>query len=189
MLLEEMVKLDPEVLHYKVIGVSQLIDLLDFSRGSQFVATTTLTEPDYRKTGCPYRDRIWKLNRRIYHINSLYPNMVNNQRRREELAANFTSWPRNWGRRIPGPPFVVDLKGDANLQLYLEGKIHRELEHRFLTTDGAVVPDEEMAPFLRVRGPRPHQGTERPIELRNIKIEHILSMVIQHKGYLINVRA
>jgi hypothetical protein len=186
MLLDEMRKLDPKVRKYKKIGISDLIDMLDVSRGSQFIATTTLTVPDYRRTGCPYRDNLYKLNRRVYHINSPYANMVNNQREREGLPKNFKPELRHWGGRLVGPPFVVMLK-DANLHLYLEAKVHEEIKHEYLTADGRIIPEEELVPFLRVRGPRPHQGTEKPTELRNIAVEHILSMVIDGKGYVIHV--
>lgn len=179
-------KLTPEVDNYTEIGVQALIDLLDVSRGSQFIATTTLTIPEYRKTACPFRDNLYKLDRRIYHINSPYKNMVNNQRKREGLPADFVPEQRTWGGRVIGPPFVVGLK-DANFHLYLEAKIHQELGHTYLTGDGETIPEAAIDPFIRKRGPRPHQGTEHPTELRNIAIEHILTLVAENKGYTLNV--
>jgi hypothetical protein len=94
-------------------------------KGTTFVTIVAETDPKLRKRGNPYAGRVTKRSRVNGAIGWIYGNGVNRQRIREGLDPDFEAFPRKWGERIKGTPFV-EHKGNT----YLELKVERVLLDR-----------------------------------------------------------
>lgn len=158
----------------QVITQKHLLDILKQQKGVTFVTLTSVTTPRMRKTDNPYYKGSgeWNL-RKISRVNGaigwVYENSVNYQREREGKEADFESYPRQWGQRLYPTPLVYHPKKD---KYYLEVKVEKRLETKYVTNNGKEVPIEELKPFLyNSSGGR--QGVDNKIKLRDYSIKNI----------------
>jgi len=150
------------------ITLGDLKAALASRKGTSFVTIVAVTEPRMRKRGNPYSGRVFKRSRVNGAIGWLYDSGVNRQRVREGLEPDFESFPRKWGERIKGTPFV-EHKGKT----YLELKVERALSTEYLL-DGEVIDKsviEEWLPKPKPEGER--QQVEAPVILRDYDLANI----------------
>jgi hypothetical protein len=137
-------------------------------KGTTFVTIVAETDPKLRKRGNPYAGRVTKRSRVNGAIGWIYGNGVNRQRIREGLDPDFEAFPRKWGERIKGTPFV-EHKGNT----YLELKVERVLGTEYLL-DGEPIDRsliEEWLPKRKPEGER--QQVENPVILRDYNLANI----------------
>ena len=137
-------------------------------KGTSFVTIVAEPDPKLRKRGNPYSGRVVKRSRVNGAIGWIYDSGVNRQRIREGLEPDFESFPRKWGQRIKGTPFV-EHKG----RTYLELKVERALSTEYLL-DGEVIDKsviEEWLPKRKAEGER--QQVENPVILRDYDLANI----------------
>jgi len=151
-------------------------------RPISFVAETT---PEL-KSGNPFggttrTHRLRKLSRVSGMIGFRYDNAVNNQRMREGTPVDattgevleFVAEPRKWGVRREGTPFV-DHKGST----YLEVKVERSLHCEYRMDDGTPVDASIVEPWLPSREEGRRQMVEKPVILRDYKMENLREVTI-----------
>ena len=137
-------------------------------KGTTFVTIIAETDPKLRKRGNPYAGKVTKRSRVNGAIGWIYGNGVNRQRIREGLEPDFEAFPRKWGERIKGTPFV-EHKGNT----YLELKVERVLGTEYLL-DGEPIDRsliEEWLPKRKPEGER--QQVENPVILRDYNLANI----------------
>lgn len=137
-------------------------------KGTSFVTIVALTDPRMRKRGNPYIGRVQKRSTVNGAIGWIYQNSVNRERARENLEPDFEAFPRKWGQRIKGTPFV-EHKGKT----YLELKVERAISTEYLL-DGEVVDKSVIEEWLPKRKPEgERQEVDRPIILRDYDLANI----------------
>ena len=165
----------------KTVSLGEFLATLESARGARPVTFTATTDARLRKTGNPF-GQVNKRSEVNGMVNWHYQNAVNRQRAREDSATDFEARPRKWGKRIPKSPFVVH-KG----ALYLEVKVERSLNHRYVTPDGRALTDADVAPFLPKRSSNAaHQGVEREIILRDYRVDHMDAISIDGERLVID---
>jgi hypothetical protein len=157
---------------------NELIGFLTGIRGATFATLTTETEPKLLKTGNTL-GTVRKVSRVNVCLGFQYEAAVNRQRVREDGTPDFESAPRQWGERIPGT-VLVSHKGKT----YLETKVEKSLDHKYLGTNGTVLADELIAPFLPKKGAT-RQGTEKEIIVRDYDIGSIRHVSCKGEEYVI----
>lgn len=160
------------------ITKDNLRSLLSDIRGATFATLVTSTEPKLRKTGNTLGP-VRKVSRVNVCLGFQYENAVNRQRCREGSEPDFESEPRQWGRKIS--PMFVEHKG----KLYLETKVERSLDHRYIDANGAEIPEEAVAPFLPKRSPSTTQETEKEILVRDYALDSILSVAFGGEEFVV----
>ena len=140
-------------------------------KGTQFITIVAVTDPRMRKRDNPYIGRVQKRSTVNGAIGWIYQNSVNRERAREDLQPDFEAFPRKWGERISGTPFV-EHKGST----YLEMKVERVISTEYLLdgepVDRSVI--EEWLPKHKSEGAR--QEVERPVILRDYNLPNITSI-------------
>lgn len=137
-------------------------------KGTSFITIVALTDPRMRKRGNPYIGRVLKRSTVNGAIGWIYQNSVNRERARENLEPDFEAFPRKWGQRIKGTPFV-EHKGKT----YLELKVERAISTEYLL-DGQVVDKSVIEEWLPKRKPEgERQEVDRPIILRDYDLANI----------------
>lgn len=128
-------------------------------------------------TTCPYPGAVKRS-----HVNGMinwtYANSVTNQRLREAAVGVevevFQPQPRVWGERVQGTPFVEHQGAE-----YLEVKVERSLAHEYLTAEGGTEIDPSaLAPFLPTRKSEGHQGVDKPVILRDYRLDTIRAVTM-----------
>jgi hypothetical protein len=159
-----------------MLTLEQLRDNLLALKGSAIVTINAETLPAMRKTGNPYASAV-KVSAVNGVINWIYEAAVNRQRTRENLEADFRSYPRKWGQRIQGTP-LVEHKGNY----YLEMKVQGACSTYYVGTQ--EVSHNDITPYLRPLSPS-RQGVTREIILRDYALENIKS--ITYRGETIEI--
>ena len=169
-----------------VLTVKQLTEKLDAIRGASFVTITSRTEPAmvkfHRETGEPNPHYgATKISLTNGMVNWCYGQSVNAQRLREGNGEHFFPESRRWGQRrfynAEGQP-VYDRTASVRLSpfvdhkgwVYLELKVQNCIEHRYEAQDGTVLTDEDVAPYLPIKG-ESRQGVEREVILRDYTLD------------------
>ena len=167
-----------------------IVDLLSAVKGAKIVTITTKTIPAMVRTAedgriNPFAGKNLRKDvsvRKIARVNGVvnwnYTNSVNRQLVREGKTADFTAHPRKWGTRMSGLPFVIHIK-DGKVNLYLEMKVERSVEHWYEDDKGNRVNADEVKPFLKPRSVT-RQGTDKEVILRDYRIDNIIA--IRHEG-------
>lgn len=153
----------------------------------------TVTEPDMRKTNNPFYGKVFKVQDLSATVGSWsYSKAVNTRRQKEWLKAlltdentpkpeEFVPKARRWGQRVPNTPFV-EHKG----QYYVELSVHDCLRQKFVDDQGKEVSKALLEPWLTEKGEEgARQGLEKPVTLRDVKIENIVS--INYAGQIVQV--
>ena len=152
-----------------------LVRLLKAHRGASFVTIEAETKARLLKTGLPEHLKGAIKKARVNGIIGwIYSNSVNNQRLREEKPDNFTAHPRKWGTRY-GAVLI-----HHNGTYYIELKVEKSLGHEYTTANGDPVSKDEIAPYLPKRKDSGRQQVEKPVILRDYKIDSIAT--ISYKG-------
>lgn len=160
---------------------AQLVEALRAQTGAaSFCSIIACTIPPMNKTNNPYHGRCRKIARVNGIINWRYENAVNNQRVREEKAADFEALPRSWGTRLQGEPFV-----QHNEKLYIELKVSASVEHYYETHDGLRLDTATVESYLRERRPQTRQGLEREVILRDYALDSIRELHAYGNEYVI----
>jgi hypothetical protein len=162
----------------KTMTRNELTAFLTGLKGATFATLTTHTEPELKKRGNNL-GTVRKVSRVNVCLGFQYEAAVNRQRTREDATPDFEAAPRQWGNRIPGT-VLVEHKGNV----YLETKVEKSLDHKYLGTDGNVIPDEMVAPFLPSKGAS-RQDVDKEIIVRDYNLDSIRHMACKGEEYLI----
>lgn len=152
----------------QIVTKGDLVAYLSGIRGATFATMLTETAPKLLKTGNPFKD-VRKVSRVNVCLGFQYAKSVNRQREREGDIADFEAAPRQWGVRIPG---TVLVKNEKTGMLYLETKIEKSLDHRYIDAKGTAIPDDLIAPFLPAKS-ESRQHVEKEILVRDYSIDSI----------------
>lgn len=171
-------------MEYEIISVTQFQALLAEAKGAKIITLTTLTTPDVKKD-CPYKDVV-KISVVNGIVNWHYSYAVNRQREREGKEKDFEPSPRKWGTRLKGLPFVSHVRKDGEHKLYLEVKVERILSIEYKDSEGKLIDNKELEPFLKEKkNSKGLQGLEKEIICRDYSIESIVTINIQGQGYIL----
>jgi len=143
---------------------TELRDTMLGIKGSVIVTLETETKPPMRKTDNPYLDTV-KVSEVNGIINWGYETAVNRQRTREGLEADFTAFPRKWGKRIKGTPLI-----EHNGNYYLEMKVQSAKSMYLLGQE--EIPVSDLIPYFYTRS-KSRQGIEKEVILRDYALENI----------------
>ena len=150
-------------------------EMIDSIRGSRIVTFVSITDPDWasiKSTGPnPFKDTVKKRSVVNGMIGFIYENSVNRQRFREGLETDFESFPRKWGTRLHGTPWV-----EHNGKRYLEVKVERVLSTEYIDQDGNIIQPETIRPFLKPKNTTSRQGVENEIILRDYALNNIVEL-------------
>jgi hypothetical protein len=159
-----------------MLSVNELRDNLMGIKGAMILTIEAETLPQMRKTDNPYMGT-----RKVSSVNGVinwvYEIAVNNQRLREDKEADFTAFPRKWGKRIKGTP-LVEHKG----KFYLEMKVQSAKAH-YVHGD-AEIDVSELIPYFYERS-KSRQGVDKEVILRDYALENIRA--IRWGGELLKV--
>lgn len=178
-------RLDAEATNYAAITRRELQAMLADTHGAEILSFTALTEPAYRKTGCPWKDNLFKLARVNGTINWDYARAVNRQREREGVPPDFESLPRAWGTHLRDTPFISHVTKGGDHRLYVKLKVHHSLGHVYLTGDGGTLAEEDVAPFLAPKRGNPRQGLEKEVLERDYTVSNMVALKMRSMGYII----
>ena len=153
-------------------------------RGAGFVTIQAKTEPTLTAEGKAVLGVVTKTARVNGTINWIYAKSVNRQRTREGKPANFEAYPRRWGYRLKGMPFIVHVtkpsrKGEkGEHRLYLEMKVERSLGHEYWDAKGKPLAAEIVEPLLQDKKGAPRQWLKKEIIPRDYQVQNITGMRI-----------
>lgn len=170
---------------YAAISVREFQAMILETKGSTVVTLTALTVPDYRKTGCPFKNNIQKLARVNGFLNWVYEDAVNRQRVRENKPANFEAEPRAWGTQLKQTCFISHVTRAGDHKLYLKFKVQTVLNIAYLTLDGQDIPETEVEPWLNEKERNYRQGLQREVVERDYTVANLLAVVYNRMGYII----
>ena len=163
----------------QVIERNAILALLN-RPGAHIVTLTTDSEARMNKKGNPYYGAR-KLAQKNGIINWRYENAVNNQRAREGKEADFEAYPRVWGKRLDGQPWVL-----YHDQYYLELKVQRTLSEVYYLEDKFLDKAELMKYGLKDEEDGGRQELDKPVKLRDYRLDHICG--IKFDGVLYTVK-
>jgi len=163
--------------------VDKVIDFNNQRGGTMPISFTSVTNPQYRKTGCPFK-RIWKVGQTNGMIGTDYEKNVNAQREREGKTADFVkqqfSNVKEW---------LSDSVGITTTGL-------RVIAYRPINTSPAnwvvedalghkrQVPESEIKPFLS--GSRSsNQGVDKEVQYRLYGTDKIVAATFMKQEYII----
>lgn len=157
------------------IKTSDLVNLLKSRKSAFFVTIEAETEPSMRKTGNPF---LGTKKKSVVNglANFIYENSVNRQRKREGLEPDFEAEPRRWGTRLRGTPLV-----EHNGRYYLELKVEKTQNPTYWF-DGKEIKKEELEAFMSEHS-EGNQGVEKPVVLRDYKLENIRKVRMDGQEY------
>lgn len=145
----------------------QFVDNLMDLKGAKVLTLVTNTLP---KLKSPMNGKVRKIAQVNGMINWIYENAVNRQRIKEGIEPDFIAFPRQWGIRIRGTPFV-----EHNGKMYLELKREKVLSEEYYNLLGDTIT-EQIENYLIPSG-RSRQGVIKQIVLRDYAIESIESVI------------
>lgn len=152
---------------------SALVDRFLARRGAMPVTFTAETPVHgMRKTGNPYVGAT-----KISTVNGIggswnYGTAVNNQRGREEKPMDFVPEPRQWGVRVTHEDGALTGLVEHKGGYYLEVRVNRSLQHEY-RFNNAVIDGALLHPFIREKVEGARQEVEKPIIVRDYKVENI----------------
>lgn len=177
----------------KTLTSNELAQNLQSMDSTVLATVRTVTEPEMRKTNNPFYGKVFKVQDLSASIGSWsYAKSVNDRRIREWKKAlltdentpkpeEFVPKARQWGQRVLNTPFV-EHKG----QLYVELSVHDCLRQKFVDDQGKEVSKALLEPWLtEKKAEGALQGLEKPVTLRDFKVENIVS--IKYAGETVQV--
>jgi hypothetical protein len=182
-------RLDRSVFEFNPLERSNFLSGFQGRRKSSVVTLIAKTTPNLHKRDNPFyidgEMNVYKLARVNGVINWVYEKAVNDQRRRENKTPDFRAFPRIWGTRLRGLPFVIHTNKAGDTHHYLEVKIENPIEERYYTARRNVrIPYENIDKYL-VKPGLDRQEVESPIILRDYRLDHILAIKIDGAGYVL----
>jgi hypothetical protein len=171
----------------------ELFDNLSTMDQTVLAVIRTATEPEMKKTGNPFYGKITKVQDLRASVGSWsYKNAVNNRRLKEWKEAllqdentpkpeEFVPQQRKWGYRVTNTPFV-----QHNGLYYVELSVHDCLRQVYLDDKGNQVSKELLEPYLKKSSDGGRQGLDKPVILRDVKLENIVS--ITHGGVVVEIQ-
>lgn len=164
-------------------STQQLSGILLAIKGAKMLTVTIETEPKMRKTNNPHFGNVTKRTTMNVTMNFIYANSVNSQRTKEGNDEVFVPKARKWGEKIPGTCFVMH-----NGMMYMEVKANgapQSVEY-FLNDTGANIDKSEIAFYLQESNSNAeHQGVEKEIILRDIKIMNVKECKVNNIHYIV----
>jgi hypothetical protein len=175
------------------INVKELAEVLESLRGATFTTIMARTKPDFVGGKKSPVANVYKIAGVNGVINWSYGNAVNNERTRENKPLNhsgnvefFTPEPRKWGVRLTDGRGrllpTVEHKGNK----YLELKVQKSLSYGYFDQDGNKVDNEVVAPYLRQKVEGRRQEVDRPVILRDYKLENIKAIRLFGEIYIVS---
>jgi len=162
----------------ETITKAVLAALLNDIKGATFATLVTETDPKLKKTGNPF-GKVRKVSRVNVCLGFQYENAVNRQRTREGSEPDFEVAPRQWGEKISA--MLVSHNG----KIYLETKVEKSLDTKYLAENGQEIPSDDVKPFLPARKPNARQETEKEILVRDYALDSITAISFQGKDYVV----
>jgi hypothetical protein len=171
----------------QTISTAQLTAILFAIKGHKFLTITTETEPRMRKTSNPYfvngQCVLIKRTTANVSMNFEYANVVNNRRAKEGNEEKFVPQPRKWGERVPGTCFV---QHQGAMYMELHYKSEPSVVEYIDTRNNTTVPAADVEQWLQTRSSNAeHQGLEKEVILRDVKIQNIRECKVNGAHYVI----
>ena len=164
--------------------VNMIIEFDNSGKGAQPISFTSVTSPQHRKKGFPFR-ALYKVGQTNGMIGFDYQANVNAQREREGLAADFTAQANKNVREWLSPSIAITNTGLTALR-------YRPLAPQpsyFVAETGdnkfEEVNKDEVQPFLYSYSGAGGQGVEEQIQYRLYGIDKIVAVSFQKKEYVI----
>ncbi len=150
--------------------------------GTSFAGLQTLTDARAKKTDNPFPEKIvLKESQLLVNVGFHYSNSLVNQAKRENVSTEFDVQPRKWGERIKGTS-LVEHKGNY----YLEAKVEKVFQTRYMDIDGNELDKQDVLPFLpKKRESATQDRLEKKIYLRDFKLASIRKFAFDGKLYFI----
>ena len=155
--------------------LAEIKHLIEAISGNTFVSMDCITEPKLRGgKSNPHQGRVAKLNAGLRvqmftnQTKNAYEAMVNRRRQAEGNAEPFKVAPLQWGRHIPGTPYI-EHKGN----LYIQVICHNAGEVTYLL-DGKETPKELIQGLPLPQGSgRQELEDENKVTVRTFKLDSI----------------
>lgn len=165
---------------------TQLLNRLLKCSDCTFVSLRAVVKPTMRATGNPWHNRVLKVVTAAGTINARYSRMVNRQRTRENLPADFKAKERSWGTKLRDCPVIEYEHEDGNKGYYLDIKIQSRVDQYRDIETGKLIPKDALEEWLRPPQ-KTRQGVEKRIAMRDFRIDRIVELKI--KGDVWQVRS
>lgn len=161
------------------INTTQLEQMLRDLKASAFCTITAITEPKMTK-GNPFAG-VQKISVANVNINFNYSNAVNKRRDKEGNEEVFVPHARKWGQRVAGTP-LVEHKG----MIYLEARYMSAPSNITYVLNGNIIDKREIEEYLpKTNSNAEHQGLEKEVIVRDIKLSNIAEIIINKTEYKI----
>ena len=163
---------------------TQFLNRLKSVEDCTFISLRAIVKPTMRKEGNPFFGRVMKIVTAAGTINARYSRMVNRQRVREKLPADFKAHERSWGEKFKGCPIVEHTNPAGLTTYYLDFKVQsRSDQYRDIET-GRVVTKDQLEPWLRPPQ-KTRQGVVKRIVMRDFRIDRIIEIRIKGEHWQI----
>ena len=174
----------------KSITHSQLLKLIENTKGAAIVGLTALTDAKARKTGSPFTNGVNKHVRAVGFVGADYGAAVQREGARQDasLAAGFQAKPLPWGAWLV-PNKVITHKGELYLRTQSTPGQRKRQPARLLAyrdNDGKFLSPAGVKPFLAEKVESSTQaavGLEGKIDVRTYKFSSIRTVRINGRTF------
>ena len=171
-----------------VITSEQLAQVLNDTKGCQFVNIFSLTEPTMRKTNNPYINRVMKLTCQSMQFGYDYTTAVNNRLKAQGLEANFDGDKLPWGQWVHRNKVIAHKD-----KLYIRVYDYKNAPKKTIyLLDGRIATKEEIADFKQFFSQKSESKkqseyglTENQVSPKVFKFENLVRVTINKTIYSI----
>ncbi len=150
---------------------SRNIDVDLLKSGNPYYCKATKSWSIYKKTTCNGV------------INWHYEACVNRQREREGMDGDFEAYPRQWGVRLHGTPFVEHTNKAGDTFRYLEMKVQKVLSvsYHYIVGDREINKNDlrEWFPAAKIS----RQGVDKEVICRDFRLDSIIGFHFSGEVY------
>jgi hypothetical protein len=166
----------------------QLTELVAAKRGAVILSIISLTEPKFRKTGCPF-STLQKVEYKRVVVGANYGRAVNKQI--AEVTGNtdapaFVVSPRKWGEYLV-PDKVVEYLG--NLYLSTQARNPQKAIKTTWIADGREVSKETVVDYLATSNSAKQEARglhgKKQVMVRDFKMSSVLKVMVNGKEYIL----
>lgn len=171
------------------IGIQEFLAMMvdSGSRGAFPLTMKAKTIPDYRKTGCPFRNNLFKIAVVNGFLNWDYTAAVNRQRVREGETPNFEAMPRAWGTQLTKTPLISHINKEGKHRLYLKFKVQKVLDTYFVDNNNTSLLKSDVEPWLNKPRPNTRQGVDGEVFERDYAVDNIMEISYRGLRYKLHV--
>jgi len=169
----------------KILTHTQLTEMLAAHRGVAILSIVSVTEPKFRKTGCPFTT-LQKVEYKRVVVGANYQRAVNRQITAEtgEQEPAFKASPRKWGEYLVPDKVVIYL---GQLYLSTQARNPRKPMKTVWLADGKEVSKDEVKDYLSVSTSRKQEEHglhgKKQVMVRDFKMESVKKIMMDHEEY------